>query len=274
MRPDRPVGAYGLTFAGVPGRLLLPVPPSANWPHVSVATTFETAPMPRGGVGPDKAFLPLVDGSWVALDRRNQLATVMGGPSGFDELLHPFLATAAVVFSWWHGRSAFHGGAFARPGGPAWALLGQRGAGKSSTLAALAAAGAEIVADDLLVVEDGDVFAGPRLLDLRPDAAGELGALGASAVRAGARHRLELGPVTSQLPLAGWIFLTWGSTVSLTRLTPGEWLERATSHMNTVTTGSPSILALSGAEAWQLTRPHELASLEAAVDELRTLAGI
>lgn len=222
----------------------------------------------------DTAQLPLADGSWVILERAAGQATVIGGSATSDQILHPLLATTAVVFSWWHGRSAFHGGAFAAPrGGSAWALLGDRGAGKSSTLAAMAAAGLEVLADDLLVVANQTVFAGPRLLDLRPDTAIELNAIGAGIVRAGARHRLELAQVPPELRLGGWVFLTWGAQTSLRRLSPAEWLERATSHLNTLTTSAPSLLDLAGTEAWELTRPRELASLEPAVEELRSLVG-
>ena len=276
MTPNRPVGAYGFAFTGVEAGLLVPIPDGADWPkvHIVAENSENVTRSDRTIITSHTAEVPLVDGSWVVLDRAEGKATVMGGSAASDEVLHPLLATAAVVFSWWHGRNAFHGGAFAAPrGGAAWALLGERGAGKSSTLGAMAAAGLDIVADDLLVVADRKAFAGPRLLDLRPDTAIELEATGAPVVRAGARHRLELAQVPAELQLEGWVFLTWGAHRSLRRLSPAEWLGRATAHLNTVTTGAPSLLDLAGAEAWELTRPRELASLEPAVDELRSLVG-
>lgn len=270
MTPDRPVGAYGLTFTGVDGRALVPTPRDSVWPLVQVTTSVRADSTPAGRrIGPDSAELPLVDESWIFLDRESGRATVAGGSATPDELLHPLLATAAVVFAWWHGRSAFHGGAFASAG-RAWALLGDRGAGKSSTLAALAAAGVGVVTDDLLVVDGSNVFAGPRVLDLRPDMASELNA-SALTVRAGARHRLELSQVPAELPLAGWVFLNWGRQTTLRRVAPGEWLERATANLNTVTERAPSLLGLAGLEAWELSRPRDLASLQPAVEKLRAL---
>ena len=69
----------------------------------------------------------------------------------------------AAVFARWRGLETLHGGAFVDDRGGAWAVLGDRGAGKSSLLAALALAGHEVVADDLLVLDGGDCFAGPEV---------------------------------------------------------------------------------------------------------------
>jgi hypothetical protein len=219
-------------------------------------------------------MLPLVDGSWALLVRNEGLATLLTADPDDGRLVHPFLATTAVIFSWWHGRHAFHGGAFADAEGRAWALLGERGTGKSTTLALLAEAGMPIVADDLLVVDAGRVYAGPRVLDLRPDAALRLGrASEAQLVRQGERRRLGLGAAPPEPPLAGWIFLRWGQGTAVRRLGPLEWLERATAHLNTVTVDSPSLLGLAGAEAWEVTRPRTLDSLEATAHELRALVG-
>lgn len=270
MGRHRPAGAYGLTFHGLPDSLLVPVPPETHWPGIRVSTEVCSGQRDEY-VSPDSALLPLVGGSWASLDRQGSRATLLTDRPEDGALLHPFLATAAVIFSWWHGRHAFHGGAFLGSAGHAWALAAERGAGKSSTLAALARNGTTVVADDLLVVDQGLVFAGPRIIDLRPDAALELALDGVHTVREGARRRLVLGPTPAQSPLAGWIFLSWGPAVSMRRLSPMEWLERATSHLNTVTSGSPSILHLAGGEAWELTRPRALDSLEATVEELRAL---
>jgi hypothetical protein len=267
----RPVGAYGFTFRGLSETQLVPVPGDGDWPEIEVATQcLGTHPLVRS-VTAESALLPLLDGSWAALDRQSSRATLLARRAEDGQLLHPFLATVAVIFSWWLGRPAFHGGAFADSRGCAWGLLGQRGAGKSSTLAELVARGSTIVTDDLLVVAGGSVLAGPRLIDLRADAASRLRRTRGSIVRDGARFRLQLGPAPAEPPLVGWIFLSWGPQLSLRRLAPSEWLAAATSHLNTVTTGSSSILDLAGAEAWELTRPRTFDSLETTADQIRTL---
>src|SRR6185436_12314723 len=69
-----------------------------------------------------------------------------------DEIVHPYLAPAAAVVARWLGRESMHAGAFVA-GGRAWALLGDRTAGKSSTLGWLARLGAPIVCDDMLIVD-------------------------------------------------------------------------------------------------------------------------
>ncbi|MFN2506155.1 MAG: hypothetical protein ABR540_18390 [Acidimicrobiales bacterium] len=120
----------------------------------------------------DGALVSLSAGAGrVRLDRAAGTACFMtADPVGDVTLLHPFLSPVAAIWARWQGWPALHGGAFVLDGG-AWAILGERGSGKSSTLAWLAAQGLGIVADDLLVVNEGNVAAGPRCIDLRPDAA-------------------------------------------------------------------------------------------------------
>ena len=52
-------------------------------------------------------------------------------------------------------------------GGGVWAVLGHKTAGKSTMLAWLALSGLGVVSDDVLVIDDGTVLAGPRSIDLR-----------------------------------------------------------------------------------------------------------
>jgi hypothetical protein len=255
--------------------LFVPIPDHASWPEVHVLRGAWFEPASTGKVSREKAVLSLLSGSWVELDRARESA-MLRAPEGADpsELIHPFLASVAVVFSWWHARNALHGGAFAASDGCAWALLGPRGCGKSTTLAALSLAGFPIVSDDLIVVEGHHVLAGPRSLDLRPEAVGMVGhGTLAGAVRGGSRRRMILPAAPSEAPLAGWLFLGWGTGtgVSLRRLSPSEWLARTTAQLNSVTPGSQSMLPLAGGEAWELIRPRGSLSLEAAVDEIRSL---
>jgi hypothetical protein len=193
-------------------------------------------------------------------------------PADDGTLLHPFLTTAAVIFAWWDGRHAFHGGAFVDSVSRAWCLLGDRASGKSSTLASISLAGLGILSDDLVVIEGGDVLAGPRCLDLRQDAAAALGVVNhAFPVRAGERLRLGLPPVPTAAPLHGWLFLTWGDAISLRRLGPGEWLERLAKHRSTASAHSPSLLDLARPQAWEFCRPRTRDSLEPTVERLLDL---
>ena len=258
MSRDRPVGAYGLTLRGISSDLLVPVPAEASWPEIDVCVEFDTGFARKTEISERAALLPLVDYAWARLDRSQRSATLVTACDDDGETLHPFLATAAVIFSWWLGRSAFHGGAVMDADRRAWGVLGNRGAGKSSTLAGLAAASLAIVTDDLLVVDGHRVFAGPRMIDLRPDAADALGFASSELVRRGERRRVVLGPAPAELPIAGWIFLAWGDEVSLRRLRPAEWLARATAQLNTITRVSPSLLSLADTRAYVMTRPMGL----------------
>jgi len=188
-------------------------------------------------------------------------------------LVHPFLTAAAVIFAWWDGRHAFHGGAFVDPTARAWCLLGDRASGKSSTLASISLTGLNVLSDDLIVIDGRDVLAGPRCVDLRPDAAAELGvAARASPVRGGERLRLALPPVPAPAaPLHGWVFLTWADALSLRRLRPSEWLDRLAQHRSTSSDYSPSLLDLAGLPAWELRRPRRSDSLEPAVERILAL---
>src|SRR6202041_3496235 len=89
-------------------------------------------------------------------------------------LAQPHLASAAAALGIWAGCQALHGGAFVHAG-RAWALVGDKGAGKSTALAQLAAAGITVLADDLVICQKGTILAGPRSVDLRPEAALALG---------------------------------------------------------------------------------------------------
>jgi len=106
-----------------------------------------------------------------------------------------------------------------------WGILGDRGSGKSSTLARLAADGYDVVSDDLLVIDGNAAFAGPWSLDLRPDAAARLdvgedvGVLGARP-----RHRLVLPPLERRLVPTRWIVLACseGDRVEVREIPPAR----------------------------------------------------
>jgi hypothetical protein len=181
---------------------------------------------------------------------------------GDEELVHPYLAPAAAVFAHWQGYECFHAGALA-VGGSAWGVLGDRESGKSTLLAWLALRGHLVFSDDMLVTDGRMAFAGPRSIDLREGAARLLGTgkpLGVVGARE--RWRITLGPVACQLPLAGWIFLSWGDDVALTRLSAGEKLLRLGAQRAVrLTPDDPArLLRLSSLPGWQLSRPRDLAA--------------
>ena len=168
-------------------------------------------------------------------------------------------------------RESLHAGAFVGRGG-AWALLGEREAGKSSTLAWLAKAGREVVCDDMLILEGGSAYFGPRSVDLRRETAERLGA-GAEIGLAGARERwrLRVGPgATEPEPLAGCIFLEWGERVELEELSGPERLERLFVHrgLRLPPTDPSALLDVAARPGYQLRRPRGWEGLDDAVELL------
>ena len=101
--------------------------------------------------------------------------------------MHPYLAPVALVMARWLGREGFHGGGIVAGGG-VWGVLGDKTAGKSTTLAWLAREGVGVVSDDVLVIDGGTALAGPRSVDLREEAAERLG-VGEPMGRVGQRER-------------------------------------------------------------------------------------
>jgi hypothetical protein len=148
--------------------------------------------------------------------------------------------------------------------GRAWAVVGDKEGGKSSTLAWLARDGYAIATDDLLVVDHGDVLAGPRCIDLRAETARSLGVgepLGVVGSRP--RYRVYLDPVPPALPLAGWIFLSWGSELEAERLPVGRLLQSIFAHdaLNLAPQDPWVHLDLAALPGWAVRRPRQLDSL-------------
>ncbi len=266
-------GAYGLRLTGIAAvqRLLQNVPES--WPTLHVDRTSGVARSSHDTISGERAVILLRNGGEVVIDR-NPLRAVFRVPRelGDEELVHPYLAPVAAVVAWWLGRESLHAASFVVDSG-AWALLGERESGKSSTLAAIGRAGYDLLADDVLVVDGRTVYAGPRTLDLRLDAARQLDT-GAAIGVAGARERwrMNLEPVAHQAELCGLVFLEWGETSELVPLAAADRLQRvAASRALRIPPDPQRLLQLAGVPSWLLRRPRVWESLPQAVESLERL---
>jgi hypothetical protein len=258
-------GAYGLRIAGLEEQpdvcsALMTAP--EHWPTITFEHAGGEAPPLGQMLGPDMARIELIDDSHAVLDRERMHVT-FEGPNWVwaDWLVHPTLAAISMFFATWLGRHPIHAGAFVVDGG-AWAVVGESTAGKSSTLGWLSKAGYPVLTDDLLVIEKGTVFAGPRTLDLVPSSARFLGSLG-RPVRHGDRYRISTAPVPPEVPLRGWIALAWGHELEALRIPPTKRLETLLQHLRIQRDGpgSRAILDLAMLPGLELRRPRDVQRL-------------
>lgn len=184
-------GAYGLGLKGDAPRSALLIATPQDTPDVTIARQVGSREV-ANHVNDEQATVPLLRGGALELTRVPRTAALTT-PHRLtdDELAHPYLAPIAAVHSHWLGRAAFHAGGIV-VAGRAWGVIGEREAGKSTLLAAVAVLGGTVLADDLLVIDDGEAFAGPRPLDLRREAADYLG--GDTSIGCGRRLREVAAP--------------------------------------------------------------------------------
>jgi hypothetical protein len=177
--------------------------------------------------------------------------------------------------NWWHGRDALHAGAFVL-GGRAWAVIGAKGQGKSTTLSYLATHGVTVLSDDLLVAEGGDVLPGPAFIDLRPQAAAALG-IGRDMGMLGARerYRFDVPVPPPRVPLAGWLLLEWGQRTELRPMPVADRLARLFSNRAVMLAPAAPAAFLHHAALpfFELRRPNTLDSLPTTLDLLRAELG-
>jgi hypothetical protein len=265
-------GAYGFTVAGLPDARELLVDPPAHWPQVELAVKRQSEPAaPAERVDVATAVVRLSSGGWVTIDRRGRRAVfsmpLVPSPAA---LVHPHLAAVAVVEAHWQERESFHAGAFVVDGG-VWGLLGEKGAGKSSMLASLAASGVPVLCDDLLVLSGLTALAGPRSIDLRAPAARRLG-VGVELGRIGERERwrMTLEPVPPELPFRGWVELRWGSRVCIRAKHGSERLRALLPHRGLRATPArpEQLIQLAAMPVLELNRPPDWDSHERALDML------
>ena len=189
-------------------------------------------------------------------------------PVSDDELVHPLLAPAAMHFAAWLGHAAFHGGAFVQDG-RAFGVLAERNHGKSTTLARLAALEIPVLVDDALVIDNGIALAGPRCIDLRPDAVSDDSL---ESVRGDGRRRLRLPPIEPSYPLGGVFVLRWDDEVSFQSLRPSERLIALARHCRPEVGRTPALLELSRLPVWRVQRPRDPACLDDVCDGLLAAA--
>ncbi len=259
------MGAYGLAITGLEGapQRLRPAPPDWKALHLVQARPSPGDAERRMFIDSAGSFLRFDRHHAVAIDREQRRAIVLAPSDREPELLaHPLLVLPAVLFASWEGRAALHGGAFVA-NGHAWGIFGSKRAGKSTALAALSLAGAAVLADDLVVIERGRVLAGIRHVDLRPSGARQF-ELPADVAHVRQRSRLTPAPAPTDMPVAGWIFLSWGRRVELRRLERGEILARLARSYTLTPWVQPTpmqLLELASYPALELRRPRSFAAI-------------
>ncbi|MGH2870782.1 MAG: hypothetical protein ACRDNK_24835 [Solirubrobacteraceae bacterium] len=270
-----PGGAWGLRFddLDVPARLLVPAGP--DWTSVALEVAVEVTVAGRDssaapGWGPDRASYSLFGGHRIEIRRDPPgVRLLLGSPTPAECVLAPHLSSAASTIAYWGGRCAMHAGAFEHDGG-VWLLLGDKGDGKSSTLGWMAKAGLAVLADDLVVVDRDQVFAGPRCVDLRRDAAASLSAgrdLGIIGTRE--RWRIDLPPCPPSLPLRGTIQLGWGKA-SVSSVPAGERLGLLIEHRALALpwTNAESLLDLAARPTLSWRRPRGWETAASSIEAL------
>ncbi len=267
------VGAYGLALTGPVVELAVALlgPAPSMWPEVRLEWVPPLDDPPeQGSFSALASLLPLLSGGHAAFDRSERVARFHKphAPDG-HELAHPCLSAVGLVFARWDGRVALHAGAVIVDG-VAWGVLGAREAGKSTTLASLALAGHGILCDDLLVMDGPTAFAGPRTVDLRPEAAGRLGVQAPLVtVRRGERHRLLLAAVPPETPLGGFVVLGVGQEMSIDLVPVAQRLGALEAHLTLRGAGLPAgLLPLIELPMWRVNRSRAWADLPRLLDRL------
>jgi hypothetical protein len=264
-------GLYGFSFPDLRSaqHLLVPAPP--HWQPWRIVRRRGETEQADGSIGHDSARLTVTPEGTLVMYRtaRTSVLTMLSPPSD-TELAHPYLAATAAIAARWHGWQSFHAGGFALDG-RVWGVLGDRGLGKSTLLAALAERGVLVVTDDVLVVHDGKVMAGPRCIDLREQSAVTLG-IGQNIGVVGSRERwrIHLAAVDPELPLAGWITLSWAPDMAIEPVAAAERLLRLLDNLTVVRDppDPPALLGLASLPMVNLRRPRRLDALPASLELL------
>ncbi|MEO8692736.1 MAG: hypothetical protein ABI658_04415 [Acidimicrobiales bacterium] len=277
LRSSSNLVTYGLRIDGLAGAGRLLAHSCVDYPVLHVERQLGTAEVEQVVTDDSADFRLQGDAGSVHLDRATLTAHFkLCRPIDDEATVHPFLAMTAAIVSRWLGRDAFHAGAFVVDDG-AWAILGQKGTGKSSMLGYFAINGTTIVTDDVLVLDNGDALAGPSCVDLRPDTSVFLGAgedLGVVGARS--RFRVVLPTAPPRTPLRGWVFPTWSDTLELVPVPVAQRVSLLAA--NLALTRAPlqpdRFLDFASLPCWELRRPRQFDMLhETAALLLDRLAG-
>jgi hypothetical protein len=183
-------------------------------------------------------------------------------PVAPEAIVHPLLTPPIAILARWRGDLTLHAGAFLADG-RAWGVIGEREAGKSTTLARLAERGCPILADDLLVLDQTTVYAGPACIDLRPDVAELIpGTQFLGDIAGRPRHRLSAPAAPAKAELGGFFLLDWSEeeTVAVEPLDAQETLRiiYGQEYIGLLGAADPKkILELLGMPAWRVRRPAD-----------------
>lgn len=224
----------------------------------------------------DRAAQAQVAGTRLEIDRDARTATIRARVDVSPErLVHPVLAPIGIAVAHWSGHVPLHASAVIVEG-RAWAILADRGDGKTTTVAALERAGHGVVTDDLLIVDrELQAHAGPRCVDLRASSV----ELFPEAERVDdyptrERYRLTPGPVPATVPLAGFVRLLWSEHRS--ELSPIRPADRLGLLGASISMGGPLanpalVLELAALPAFALERRKGLDSLDFSVEAVASL---
>jgi hypothetical protein len=215
-------GAYGLHLPDLADAAELLVDSPEHWRDWRLKLAAGRG-RPTEHVDDHRARVLSKPSGWVDVDRASSTSTLhLPTRPTAHEIAQPRLGMSAVLAAHWRGNYSFHAGAFVAAG-VAWGVLGDKKAGKSSLMATLELMGVPVLADDALILDEhGQALAGPRCIDLREQTATALGvgeSIGVVGTRE--RYRMRLAPVPCEIPLGGFIRLSWGRT-AFTAVPPEE----------------------------------------------------
>lgn len=274
--------AYGLNFVG-PG---LPRDqgrardqdgaPAVAWAPCEVRQVPGPAPhRTRLSVSSVRSTLEVEDHATLTFTTEPFLLEVRApAPIPAESLVHPVLTFAGAAAARWHGRLALHAGAVVIGGG-AWVVLGSPGQGKTTLVTQLDQRGHPVLADDLCVVAGQTVLAGPRVGDLRSDAATALGlGVEVDTPLGRPRWRHQFGPAPFDAPLAGIIELCWSDALNVGPVSPAERVATLASHeaLSLEPTNPRGLLDLLSVPMWRVARPADWRMESQTVDAVLQLA--
>lgn len=276
LRTGAIVGAYGMRLdlgstAVRAGRL--PLISADHWPRWTVehvdASGYERPS--ETTLDDDQATVLQANGVWTTAERAAQRVTLfMPADEPEESIVHPYFAASAAVAAHWRGALAFHAAAVVIDG-EAWGIIGDKGAGKSTFVAALNDAGLPVLTDDLIVIEHERALVGPRFVDLRGSAARHFKAaedIGRVGLRR--RHRLPLGPSPDSAPFRGWFTLSWGDAYATTPVAPHERLAALMPALKVriAPTAPRDLFALTTLPVFDVCRPRTFDGLGRTIDLL------